>query len=193
MDEDQEFARAPRRLRLGVGAVLAAIVVALAVAVGTGVVRTSAQPDSVAVAPASVSAADLYVHVSGSVRAPGLYLLAPDARVVDAVAAAGGFAPDAATDAVNLARAVTDGEQLVIASTATGDAAATVSAADTRIDLNNATASDLEALPRIGPALAARIIDWREENGRFTSVDDLSLVSGIGEKMLGALVPLVRV
>ncbi|RLK49521.1 ComEA family DNA-binding protein [Microbacterium telephonicum] len=147
-----------------------------------------------------VSAGTLYVHVAGAVMRPGLYRLAAGARVVDGVAAAGGLAPDADAAAINLARTLDDGEQLLVprvgeapppaSGTAAGGAGA---AAGGKIDLNTADAAALETLPRIGPALAERILQWREDNGRFTSVDDLLSVPGIGDKLLAGLRDLVRV
>ncbi len=191
-----------------------------AITVATGVVRTLAAP-AISVPRSSVSAAAdavrgddtgdgapdagtapasaLYVHVAGAVAFPGLYRLPAAARVVDAVAAAGGFGPDADPAGVNLARTVSDGEQLVVprigeAPPASGDApAGAAPPADGVIDLNAADAAALDTLPRIGPALAERILQWREENGRFTSVDDLLAVPGIGEKLLAGLRDRVRV
>lgn len=192
-------AASPRR-RLGIGAVVLLVVAALAVTVGIGIVRgalTPTQEVAVATTPAgaATSEADLYVHVSGAVQAPGLYVLPQGARVVDAVAAAGGFTEDADRDAVNLARTVTDGEQLPVPrvgeTPATGVAAG--SSVDGRVNLNTADAVQLEELPRVGPALAERIIAWRDDNGRFTSVDDLLAVPGIGDKMLSSLRDLVTV
>jgi competence protein ComEA len=115
--------------------------------------------------------------------------------VVDAIAAAGGFADDADRDAVNLARTLDDGEQLPVprAGEAVAAPGAAGTAADGRSDLNTADAAQLEELPRIGPALAERIIAWRDDNGRFTSVDDLLAVPGIGDKMLSSLRDLVTV
>ncbi|MGZ8805167.1 MAG: ComEA family DNA-binding protein [Microbacterium sp.] len=147
------------------------------------------RPATDAGAPASV-----FVHVSGAVAAPGLYVLADGARVVDAVAAAGGFAVDADEAAVNLARPVGDGEQLHVP--AEGDqpvAGAPGASGDGRVNLNTADATQLDTLPRIGPAMAERIIGWREANGRFTSVEDLLAVPGIGDKMLETLRDLVTV
>lgn len=136
---------------------------------------------------------ELYVHVLGRVAHPGLYMLDVDARVVDALAAAGGTLDDADLQAVNLARTLSDGEQLIVpvigAAAQNGESPA---AGDGLIDLNNADQSALESLPGIGPALAGRIIDWRETNGRFQSVEDLLAVSGIGEKVLSGLRDLVR-
>jgi competence protein ComEA len=179
------------------------VLLALTVTVAIGILRGASAPvESVTVddggsrdAPA---AASVFVHVSGAVSAPGLYVLKSGARVVDAVAAAGGFAPEADEQAVNLARLVGDGEQLYVAAvgeTASGAAPTGADAppGDGRVNLNSADLAQLDTLPRIGPALAERIIQWREANGRFTSVEDLLAVPGIGDKMLEALRDLVTV
>lgn len=138
--------------------------------------------------------AELYVHVLGEVQHPGLYVLNDGARVAEALALAGGTLDTADLRSVNLARTLTDGEQLIVAPQGATAAPGTGGVgADGLIDLNAADAAALEELPRIGPALASRIIDWREENGRFSSVDDLLAVPGIGEKMLAGLRDKVRV
>jgi competence protein ComEA len=191
---------------LGVGAAIVVALAALAVTVGIGILRGATAPvDEVPLAVVTggtIRGAELFVHVSGAVRTPGLYRLADGARVVDAVAAAGGFEDGAAKDAVNLARPVGDGEQLVVpvagAETPApraggGPPGGPGAPAETRVNLNSADAAALDALPRIGPALAARIVAWREQNGRFTSVDDLLAVPGIGDKMLESLRDLVTV
>lgn len=144
-------------------------------------------------ADSDVAEGELYVHVLGQVTHPGLYVLDLDARVVDALAAAGGSLPDADLRAVNLARPLTDGEQLIVPVVGETDAGASTPAGDGLIDLNSADQTALETLPRIGPALAQRIIAWREDNGRFASVDDLLAVPGIGEKLLEGLRGAVRV
>ena len=189
------LAREDRR-RWGVGAVVILALGALAIAVIVGIVRGAGSAQSLAPAPVTVATAStsLYVHVSGAVNAPGLYVLHPDARVVDAVAAAGGLAEDAEAAGVNLARPVTDGEQVigprVGEAPAAGPAGVT---ADGRVNLNTADEGALDTLPGVGPAIAGRIIEWREANGRFASVDDLLSVSGIGPKMLESLRDLVTV
>jgi competence protein ComEA len=131
------------------------------------------------------------------VKDPGLFQLHDGARVVDAVAAAGGFTDDAQQGGVNLARVVSDGEQLVVprvgeappASAVGGGAAAAPGsvAPGAKVNINTATATELETLPRIGPAMAQRIVDWRTANGRFSTVDDLLSVTGIGEKTFDGL------
>lgn len=180
--------------------------VVLSAAVGVGILRGQSAPvDTVSLADTGngagassgpASTGELYVHVLGAVEKPGLYVLDLDARVVDAVAAAGGTTSDADLSAVNLARVVEDGEQIVVPAVgamtdAPGGAAAPPG--DERIDLNTADQTALETLPRIGPALAERIVAWREENGRFASIDDLLAVPGIGEKLLSGLRDGVRV
>jgi competence protein ComEA len=176
------------------------VVAALAITVGIGILRGATAPvDDVSIdptpAPAATASAELYVHVSGAVRAPGLYVLPAGSRVVDAVAAAGGFADDADRDAVNLARTLDDGEQLPVPRE--GEAPLTpaggAASAGGLVDLNAADAALLETLPRIGPALAERIIAWRDDNGAFTSIEDLLAVPGIGDKMLESLRDLVTV
>jgi len=195
-------AEARSRLRLSIGAAVVLGLVVLSAAVGLGIMRGQAQPTQTVRIDASEGEAgdpavsgELYVHVLGQVTEPGLYVLEADARVVDALAAAGGTLADADLQAVNLARVLSDGEQLIVpmigAEPAPGGGDAP--AGDGLVDLNTADQTALEALPRIGPALAQRIIDWREKNGRFGAVDDLLAVPGIGEKLLAGLRDLVRV
>ncbi|CAB4566296.1 MAG: competence protein ComEA [Actinobacteria bacterium] len=132
----------------------------------------------------------LYVHVVGEVQSPGMYQLPIGARLVDAVFAAGGLTEEADNASVNLARELTDGEQIIVFSISQeGEAAGTTSSG--QVSLNRAGDKELEELPGIGPALAARIIAWREANGGFKSVQDLLKVSGIGESLLSGVIDLV--
>lgn len=187
------------RLRLGLGAAIVVVLLALAATVAVGILRGAAAPvESVTIendtATDAEGTASVVVHVSGAVAHPGLYVLSDGARVVDAIAAAGGFAADGDDAAVNLARPLTDGEQLhVSAMGEPGVEGASPAAGDGKVNLNTADAAQLDTLPRIGPAMAERIIAWREANGRFTSVEDLLAVSGIGDKMLESLRDLVSV
>jgi len=203
--------RSPRRLRLGLGAAVVVALVAVSVTVGIGLLSRSAAPEEIAVSPSpgasgsAISAGAVYAHVLGEVAKPGLYVLDDGARVAEALAAAGGTLPTADLAAVNLARPVADGEQILVPAIGAGGAAPGSAAGGSGaaggagaasgglVDLNTADAAALEQLPRIGPALAQRIIDWRTANGRFTSVDDLLGVSGIGDKMLAGIRDLVRV
>lgn len=149
---------------------------------------------------------DLIVHVAGQVKRPGIVRLVPGDRVVDAITAAGGAGEEADLAAVNLARPVMDGEQVYVPAPgepppapASGGAAnggaggSGAGPGSAVIDLNTADAAALVALPGVGPVLAERIVDWRTEHGRFTSVDELAEVSGIGDKLLGQLRDKVRV
>lgn len=147
------------------------------------------------------------VHVAGAVGRPGLVRLDAGARVADAIDAAGGLVLDADPSSLNLARAVTDGERVdvprvgdVVAGPPSAGDGGGASAGQGRavrpdgtLDLNLATADDLEQLPGVGPVLAGRIVDWRQANGPFTGVGQLREVSGIGEKTFQSLAPLVAV
>lgn len=202
---DQDDPPPPRlRLKLGIGTAVTLGLVVLSAAVGWGILRGQAAPvDGIRLDGGSSTSAPidgqggLYVHVLGEVAHPGLYILDADARLVDALAAAGGTLDDADLQAVNLARALSDGEQVIVpvkgAAPAAGATAAPAVSADGKVDLNAATQEDLETLPRIGPALAQRILEWREKNGRFRSVDDLLAVPGIGDKLLAGMREKVRV
>ncbi|MGW9626660.1 helix-hairpin-helix domain-containing protein [Microbacterium sp. NPDC055521] len=220
-DESAEpDARARPRLRLGIGAAVTLGLVVLSAAVGWGILRGQAAPtESIALdggSSASAGTGDgagdgsavappegLYVHVLGEVVAPGLYIVDPDARLVDALAAAGGTLESADLQAVNLARPLSDGEQIVVpkigaqpppgAAEGGGGGGGGGTQTDGVVNLNTADQTALETLPRIGPALAQRIIEWRDENGRFRSVDDLLAVPGIGEKLLAGVREKVQV
>ena len=197
------FASPPAaRWRARVGGVVVLVLVALSVAVlvsmtgshgQNAVIQTGTAPQSEESQAPVV--APVYVHVLGAVASPGLYELSDGARGIDAVAAAGGFTEQADETQLNLARFISDGEQLYVPalgevpSAAVGGGVAT----DGRVNINTADAAELETLPRVGPAMSARIIEWRETNGRFSSVDDLQSVTGIGEKTFAELKELVTV
>ncbi|WP_198664257.1 helix-hairpin-helix domain-containing protein [Jiangella endophytica] len=152
-------------------------------------------------APATGTAAPIIVHVAGLVARPGVVELPSGSRVVDAIDAAGGATPDADLTPINLARVLADGEQVLVTADPppaappaqpappAGDPPEATSSRP--VSLNSATAAELESLPGIGPTLAGRILDWREQNGRFTSIDELREVSGIGEQRFAELEPLV--
>jgi competence protein ComEA len=134
----------------------------------------------------------LLVHVLGAIARPGLYELRSGDRTLDAIAAAGGFTDDADRDHLNLAKPLTDGEQLRVP--VIGEAPVIAAeASDGRVNLNSADAAALDTLPRVGPAMAERIIQWRDDNGGFTAVEDLLSVTGIGQKTFDSLKDLVTV
>jgi competence protein ComEA len=139
----------------------------------------------------------LLIHIVGEVVTPGVYQLNSGARVLDAVAAAGGFTKKADQSSINLVRPISDGEQIIITpkgANGSGFSEAGGGAGDsgsTKININRATAQQLDALPGIGPTLAARIVDYRNANGGFDTVSDLGQVAGIGVKLLAQIVPLV--
>lgn len=125
----------------------------------------------------------LYVHVAGAVHRPGLYRVRDQARVVVALARAGGPTAQADLTGVNLAARLEDGQQVVVPTQAVGGSA-TVEGA---VSLGTATAHQLEELDGIGPTLAERIVEHRQASGGFSSVEDLREVEGIGEQRLEAL------
>ena len=149
--------------------------------------------------PSAPSSSFLVVDVAGRVRHPGLVRLPPGARVADALTAAGGALPGVDLTSLNLAQPLTDGQQVVVAAAGAapvggaGNAGTGGASAGGIVDLNTATVEQLDALPGVGQVLAQRILDWRAAHGRFTSVDELSQVGGIGVKKLADISPKVRV
>jgi competence protein ComEA len=142
----------------------------------------------------AIAADTVTVHVGGWVARPGLVDLPADARVADAIAAAGGALPGGLTEAINLAEPVIDGMQVLVPGPDTppdGTGGSARTTGEGRIHLNRATASELDALPGIGPVIAERIVAHRTEHGPFTTVEDLLDVSGIGEAKLASLRDLV--
>ncbi|HKG56174.1 MAG TPA: helix-hairpin-helix domain-containing protein [Candidatus Limnocylindrales bacterium] len=187
---------ARRSLALGgfvVAAVLGIVAFALAATAGTGSVAvTGAEPlasDPRASGGTAAGGAPVIVEVAGAVRDPGVYKLHPGARVADAVAAAGGYGPrlDAGrASQMNLAATVKDGDRVHVPSrddprsTSAGSAAPGSESGGGLVDVNHATADQLDALPGIGPATAAKILAARDEQS-FASVDDFA-----GRKVVGA-------
>ncbi|MEY9845163.1 helix-hairpin-helix domain-containing protein [Streptacidiphilus sp. MAP5-3] len=136
-------------------------------------------------APSTTAIAELVVDVSGKVRAPGLRTLPPGSRVQDAINAAGGPLPGTDLTGLNLARKVNDGEEIIVGPGApAGQGGPGASRASGPLSLNAATGAQLDALPGVGPVLAGRIIQFREQHGGFQSVDQLRQVPGFGERRL---------
>jgi len=148
----------------------------------------------------------LRVHVTGAVAVPGVYRLPPGSIVQDALAAAGGATASADVQLLNLAHTLRDGEQVVVPETAPTAAPTAAKAAATpgqvaqpapsavsRININTASAAELEALPRVGPALAQRIVDYRVAHGQFRAIEDIMQVSGIGPATFGQIKDLISI
>jgi len=182
--------------------VVAVLAVLAAAVAGTGAWR--ARPQAEPLAPPAVreqasasAAAAVVVSVAGKVRRPGLVRLPAGSRVADAVAAAGGVLPGTDPGMVNLARRLVDGELVVIGAPppvgvpAGGAPSGPGAARGPLLDLNSATVEQLDALPGVGPVLAQRIVDHRQQHGGFRSVDQLREVDGIGESRYRELKDLV--
>jgi competence protein ComEA len=167
---------------------------AAAVPPPAGAVSVSASPSV-----GAASANTIVVDVVGAVRKPGVYDFPQGARVIDAVRAAGGFAPGAESQAINLARPLVDGEQVVVPKKgeapagAAGSGGASAQQPGGKVNINSATESDFENLPGIGPVLAQKIVDYRDQHGPFRSIQDLMKVTGIGQKKFDSLQAYVAV
>lgn len=150
-------------------------------------------------ADGAVSAGSVTVDVAGEVRRPGIAVLDAGSRVVDAIEAAGGARRGVDLSSLNLARVLVDGEQVLVGEAAGAPAAAvavpgaTAPPAGALVDLNTATATELELLPEVGPVTAQAIVAWRDEHGGFTAVEELLEVDGIGDKTLATIAPHVTV
>ncbi len=176
-------------------------------AAGEGGAPVATEEPSSSDAPAPTADAEtgsaVTVHVAGQVARPGLVRLPAGSRVNDALQAAGGALPGVDLSALNLARLLSDGEQVAVGIAAAagpqsggGGAVSGVAEAGSEgglVDLNRATLEELDTLPGVGPVLAQRILDWRDANGQFSSVDELQEVSGIGPKVFATLAAKVRV
>ncbi|MGL5406381.1 MAG: ComEA family DNA-binding protein [Propionibacteriaceae bacterium] len=141
----------------------------------------------------------LVVHVVGAVKAPGLVTLPDSARIADAIAAAGGVTDGAVLGDLNLAEHIHDGVQIKIGTepdsgsaissggSAVSEANEKATAADKKINLNKATQAQLEELPGVGPVMAGKIISWRKQHGKFSRIDELQEVDGVGPKIFAQI------
>ena len=156
--------------------------------------------------PQTPPASEILVSVTGLVTNPGVVRLPPGSRVADAIAAAGGTQPGANLTGMNLAAKLADGDSVVVTDTPSassasggsagasgGSAGGSTAAAGGPVNLNTADEAALDTLPGVGPVMAQNILAWRETNGRFTSVEQLQEISGIGPSRYAQLAPLVTV
>ena len=172
---------------------IAAIVLVLSVfIVIRGNTQSSAAPEIV---PITLAEPEIFVDVTGAVNKPGVYTLTGKSRVIDAIKAAGDSAPGADLSTINLARVLNDGEQIYVDSLVMNSAGQRVSKKTPSgpININRATARQLDALDGIGPVIAARIVEYRKINGSFLSIDDLQKVSGIGAAKFAQIKSKVRI
>jgi competence protein ComEA len=172
---------------------IAAIVLVISVfIVIRGNTQSSAAPEIV---PITLAEPEIFVDVTGAVNKPGVYTLTGKSRVIDAIKAAGDSAPGADLSTINLARVLNDGEQIYVDSLVMNSAGQRVSKKTPSgpININRATARQLDALDGIGPVIAARIVEYRKINGSFLSIDDLQKVSGIGAAKFAQIKSKVRI
>src|SRR5579859_6097366 len=180
----------PRLLVVGVAAAVAILLVLHVVQRGGA--SHPVPPLRVAThAHVSTPSAEVVVDVAGAVRRPGLYHLTPGTRIADALAAAGGPTARADVMLVNLAAPLADGEQVLVPVHGEAAAAGATPSSTAPLDLNTASAEQLDALPGVGPATAQKIIDYRQAHGPFRSAEELEAVPGIGPSKLAQLKGLV--
>ena len=179
--------------------VTVAVAVCVALAVATWMtlrhqphVVTSSGAASVAAGPTAAPVTNVTVDVEGAVHRPGIVVLRPGARVIDAVKAAGGPFHREQLGGLNLATVLTDGTQVVVGGPVAGSAGG-ASAGDGRVNLNTASADDLDAIPGVGPVTAESIVAWRTHNGAFHTVEELMEVDGIGPGKFAKIKPHVTV
>lgn len=156
-------------------------------------VKLTAAPPPAKKAPPAAA----YVYVCGAVVTPGVYQVRKGSRVVDAISLAGGFSADADSAAVNLAKTLSDGEQVIVPKigqpTPAADPSGSPAGTASKVNVNTATAAQLDTLPGIGPTLADRIIAYRRQHGPFNSIDQVAEVEGIGPKKFAAIKPNIEI
>jgi competence protein ComEA len=142
-----------------------------------------------------VQAPQIFVDVTGAVNTPGVYTLTASSRVIDAIKAAGGSAPEADLSTINLARVLADGEQIYVDAAVTNSKGVRVSTTKRSgpININRATVGDFDSLDGIGPVIANRIVSYRKTHGPFITIEDLQKVSGIGAAKFAQIKSKIRV
>lgn len=174
-------------------AIIAVIVLLISLfLVGRGNSQPQAAPE---ILPVTIAEPEIFVDVAGAVNSPGVYTLKGKSRVIDAIKAAGDSAPGADLSTINLARVLNDGEQIYVDSTVVNSSGKRISkkAPTGPININRATASQLDRLDGIGPVIAGRIVEYRKVNGSFLTIEDLQKVSGIGAAKFAQIKSKVRI
>ena len=183
------YSRIQKRALLILGALI--IVFSSLIVIGGNSHEVVAPP----VVAVQIAAPEIFVDVTGAVTKPGVYTLAANSRVIDAIKAAGDSAPGADLSTINLARVLSDGEQIYVDATVLNSAGKRVSKTvhSGPINVNRATAAQLDSLDGIGPVIAKRIIEYRKVNGPFATIEDLQKVSGIGTAKFAIIKSKLRV
>ena len=186
---DLHYTRNQKRSLLIIGIVLILLSIFI---VARGNTQVSAP---IEITPITIAEPEILVDVTGAVNNPGVYTLTGKSRVIDAIKAAGDSAPGADLSTLNLARVLADGEQIYVDATVVNSNGVRVSKPvhSGPININRATARQLDALDGIGPVIAQRIIDYRKIHGSFLSIDDLQKVSGIGAAKFAQIKAKVRI
>jgi competence protein ComEA len=186
---DLHYSQNQKRALLAIGSVL--LLISLFI-VFRGNTEATAAPE---ILPITVVEPEIFVDVAGAVNKPGVYSLSGKSRVIDAIKAAGDSAPGADLSTINLARILNDGEQIYVDSTVMNSSGGRVSKSvhTGPININRATAKQLDALDGIGPVIAQRIVEYRKTHGSFISIDDLQKVSGIGAAKFAQIKAKVRI
>jgi len=186
---DLHYSQTQKRALLVIGSLILLLSVFI-------VARGNSQPnEAMQVIPITISEPEIFVDVTGAVNKPGVYTLTGKSRVIDAIKAAGDSAPGADLSTINLARVLNDGEQIYVDSTVVDSSGVRVSKAvrSGPININRATARQLDALDGVGPVIAQRIVDYRKINGSFLTIEDLQKVSGIGAAKFAQIKAKVRI
>ena len=186
---DLHYSQTQKRVLLIIGSILLLLSVFI-------VARGNSQSsEAIQIIPITIAEPEIFVDVTGAVNKPGVYTLTGKSRVIDAIKAAGDSAPGADLSTINLARVLNDGEQIYVDSTVVNSSGVRVSKAvhSGPININRATARQLDALDGVGPVIAQRIVDYRKINGSFLTIDDLQKVSGLGAAKFAQIKAKVRI